>query len=160
MLFSRMVGIMFHYKRSIGRHGVRVLCAVAFLGLTGWAPLQSGNDSAVSLLEAPVTRIHLAPSVDGAVSPSSSVADSCLPLLKSIQSPSSAPERIQRSAGNMAAVGLILGVRYALRPPESSNAAALAVSELTPSSYTDDNRSALAVHAYRLCRKEQALKTP
>ena len=89
------------------------------------------------------------------------VVDSCLPLLKSIHtSPQSAMDRNQRSAGKAAALGLVLGVRFALSPPEK------------PGSYADkprlniwkvkgvskDSRSALAVSAYRQCQKEQALK--
>lgn len=89
------------------------------------------------------------------------VVDSCLPLLKSIHriSPSSAMDRNQRSAGKVAALGLVLGVRFALTPPQKTRSAVkprLDVWQLN--GVQAGNRSALAVSAYRQCQKEQALQ--
>ena len=100
--------------------------------------------------------------------PSSAVTDSCLPLLKTIRkTPSkSVTDRNQRSAGKVAALGLIFGVRYALTPPSSPTAQQVKVSENQGSfdvwhqnggSLTDNDRSAQAVSAYRACQKKQAL---
>jgi len=97
--------------------------------------------------------------------PSSAVTDSCIPLLKSIHKiPSkSVTTRNQRSAGNVAApvlaVGLIFGVRYALSPPGSPPAPKANSNEnykgvLSMQAY---DRPALAVSAYRACQKKQAL---
>lgn len=102
--------------------------------------------------------------------PSSAMADSCSPLLKSIQKTSSKSviDRNQRSAGKVAALGLIFGVRYALTPPGSPTAHKAKSSENNSnsnfdvwhrdgSSVSQDGRSALAVSAYRACQKKQAL---
>ncbi len=92
---------------------------------------------------------------------SPSVADACLPLLDNIRqsSQSTAMDRNQRSAGKAAALGLVLGVRFALSPP---NKAGLAPQQprLDVWQHNDmgNQRSALAVTAYRQCQKEQALK--
>ena len=89
------------------------------------------------------------------------VVDSCLPLLKSIHtSPQSAMDRNQRSAGKAAAVGLVLGVRFALSPPQKvrSHADKPRLDLWQVNGGSADNRSALAVSAYRQCQKEQALK--
>lgn len=92
---------------------------------------------------------------------SPTVADACLPLLDtSSQSPlPSAMDRNQRSAGTAAALGLVLGVRFALSPPNKAGLAPqkprLDVWHPTEAS---NDRSALAVTAYRQCQKEQALK--
>ncbi len=94
-------------------------------------------------------------------SPSPVLADPCLPLLKSVHydSSPSAMDRNQRSAGKAAALGLVLGVRFALSPPEKAkpaNKPRLKVWQTSGASAGD--RSALAVTAYRHCQKEQALK--
>jgi hypothetical protein len=94
------------------------------------------------------------------ISSSPTVTDTCLPLLKAIrQSPNTVTDWNQRPAGKAAAFGLVFGVRFALGPVESAK-------DRSPKpeirfiggndSYTGD-RSALAVTAYRHCRKEQAL---
>ena len=95
--------------------------------------------------------------------PSSTNADHCLPLLKSIQpiSSESALDRNQRSAGQIAVLGLLFGVRLAPGPLEK---AGKETSEtLLDVGYSPDavngNRSALAVALYRDCRKEVALKS-
>lgn len=97
--------------------------------------------------------------------PAPSVADSCLPLLKSIHLPprKSVTDRNQRSAGKAAALGLVFGVRFALSPLKTPKT----VSPSKVNSRFDvwkagsykslENRSALAVTAYRSCRKQQAL---
>ena len=95
-------------------------------------------------------------------SSSPSVADTCLPLLKSIrQSPQiAAVDRNHRTAGKAAALGLVLGARFALSPP---NKAGLRPQQprldIWQSPVVNSNdRSALAVMAYRQCQKEQALQ--
>lgn len=92
---------------------------------------------------------------------SPTVVDSCLPLLKSIHhtSSTSAMDRNQRSAGKAAALGLVLGVRFALSPPAKAKPSAIQprLGVWHISGATED-RSALAVSAYRQCQKEQALK--
>jgi len=94
--------------------------------------------------------------------PSPTVVDSCLPLLKSIHhiSPPSAMDRNQRSAGKVAALGLVLGVRFALAPPTKTKSVAEKprLDVWQTNGVRADNRSALAVSAYRQCQKEQALK--
>ena len=102
--------------------------------------------------------------------PSSAVTDSCFSLLKSIQkTPSkSVTVRNQRSAGKVAALGLIFGVRYALTPPgnvpvskakpsESNSNGEFDVWHYNGNSVSEDSRSALAVSAYRKCQKKEAL---
>ena len=92
---------------------------------------------------------------------SPTVADPCLPLLKSIRHtpPTSAMDRNQRSAGSAAALGLVLGVRFALSPPTKTNPNARKprVDLWQPVASAGD-RSALTVSAYRNCQKDQALK--
>ncbi|MCB1681118.1 MAG: hypothetical protein H6858_08275 [Rhodospirillales bacterium] len=95
--------------------------------------------------------------------PTSTNADECLPLLTSIHhtSPTSALDRNQRSAGQIAVLGLLFGVRLAPGPLEK---AGKETSEtLLDVGYSPDavngNRSALAVALYRDCRKEVALKS-
>lgn len=91
---------------------------------------------------------------------SPTVADPCLPLLKSIRqtSPMSAMDRNQRSAGKAAAVGLVLGVRFALSPPTKTNPNARKPRVDLWQTASANDRSALAVTAYRSCQKDQALK--
>lgn len=88
--------------------------------------------------------------------------DSCLPLLKTVRydnPASSAMDRGRSSEGQAqaAALGLVLGVRFALGPKEvvKSNRGRFEVRQ--PFSTTDDNY-ALAVADYRRCKNEQALK--
>lgn len=93
--------------------------------------------------------------------PSSTNADQCLPLLKSIQtiSPESALDRSQRTAGQIAALGLLFGVRFAPGPLERpGKATAETMVQIKVSSEPlSDGRAALAVAAYRDCRKNEAL---
>ena len=95
---------------------------------------------------------------------SSSIVDSCLPLLKSSHhAPSkSAMERSQRSAGKMVALSVALGVRYALGPLENPALSHTAYAPPTDRSSLPRemrNLRAIKVAAYRNCRKELALKT-
>ena len=95
---------------------------------------------------------------------SPTVTDSCLPLLKSSHTDSSpVMDRNRRSAGATAALGFVFGVRFALGTPENSKTRASTrdnarfdIWYLDGSSAGD--RHALAVSAYRQCRKDQALK--
>ncbi len=94
---------------------------------------------------------------------SPSMADSCLPLLKSIHQihSASAMDRNQRSAGKVAALGIFVGVRFALGPKEIAKSnrnrkARLDVWQTTGNIV--DDRHALAVSDYRSCQKEKALK--
>ncbi|MCB1591800.1 MAG: hypothetical protein KDI90_05030 [Alphaproteobacteria bacterium] len=94
--------------------------------------------------------------------PSSTNADHCLPLLKSIQpiSSESALDRNQRTAGKIAALGLLFGVRLAPGPLERPGKAQAATNlqvKFSPDASTH-NRAALSVVAYRKCRKQEALK--
>ncbi len=149
-------------QKKPGPSSLKLLCVAALLGLTAWAPAQDARNAASVLIDLPLAKTRIYAPQGANMSPSPAVADSCLPLLKSIQSPSFATDRTQRSAGKLAALSLILGVRYALRPPEALKTEAAAASDLSPgTSYAiTTDRSALAGSAYRQCRKEQALNMP
>ena len=90
--------------------------------------------------------------------------DQCLPLLKSVHlSSNSVTGPNQRPAGTAAALGLLMGMRYALSPAPQVKIlqpqATTQLAELSPQSSSDnDVRSALAVSAYRQCQKEMALQ--
>lgn len=95
-------------------------------------------------------------------SPPLSETDSCLPLLKSVRhvSPDTVTDKTQRSAGKMAALGFIFGVRFALGPvevPGHSQGSARVVADIRTPSGDRDGRNALATLAYRHCRKGEAL---
>ncbi|MCB1783515.1 MAG: hypothetical protein KDI13_05915 [Alphaproteobacteria bacterium] len=95
--------------------------------------------------------------------PSSSVADSCLPLLTSShESPSSsATDRNQRTAGKVAALSMAFGVRFALGPlenPAFKHEAESAGEVLSLNGQGQRDRHAMKVAAYRNCQKEQALQ--
>lgn len=136
------------------RRGALVVCALA---LGAWPQAQAQADS--GLLLQPVV---YAPQKN---SSSPAATDSCLPLLKSIHNPSSASAGSQRSAGKVAALGLILGVRSALSPPQNTHKARtgaisqrlVSIKRQSDQASPIENRSALSVFAYRQCRKEQAL---
>lgn len=93
-------------------------------------------------------------------SPSSSVLDPCLPLLKSIHaSPSISTERNQRSAGKSADLGLVFGVRFALSPTLKANStppkARFGFWQHHPSSA--GSSLARTVNAYESCLTDQAI---
>ncbi len=96
------------------------------------------------------------------VSPSA-VNNSCKSLLKTNQTfPTQAlTVRNQRSAGKVAALGMILGARFALEPKDTTIVKA-SLDEPAPINHqktvTRKDRSALAIAAYRQCQKEQALE--
>jgi hypothetical protein len=85
--------------------------------------------------------------------------DACLPLLKAVHSAfpnaQSGDNAIRRDAGNVAALGLLFGVRYALGPREQTRTVRPAGPEVT----TDlSGMSALSVSAYRRCKNEQTIE--
>lgn len=92
----------------------------------------------------------------------------CLPLLNSIStSPKSVTGPTQRPAGTAAALGLIMGMRFALapapraeKPQKQANISdSEALAGLSPSAGPGDDRTALAIAAYRQCQKELALQS-
>ncbi|MBI4030782.1 MAG: hypothetical protein HY370_03835 [Proteobacteria bacterium] len=88
--------------------------------------------------------------------------DSCLSLLKTVRydnPASSAMDRGRSSDGQAqaAALGLVLGVRFALGPREVVKSNRGRVEIRQPFSTTNDSY-ALAVADYRRCKNEQALK--
>lgn len=90
---------------------------------------------------------------------SPAAADSCIPLLDKINQSSfteEAANRNQRSAGQVAVLGLALGMRFALEPSPSQprNAASLEMKSLT-----QGNVKAINIIQYRRCLKEKALLT-
>jgi len=94
--------------------------------------------------------------------PTSTNADECLPLLTSIHhTPSpSVLDRSQRPAGQIAVIGLLLGVRLAPGPLEKAGnetSETMLRVGFSPDA-VDGPRSALAVALYRDCRKETALR--
>lgn len=101
--------------------------------------------------------------------PSPAAADTCLPLLKTIRHTSQdVADRNQRSAGKAAVAGLVFGVRFALSPPKSPTRrrtdnqthyqASFDVWSPRGDTLAND-RSALAISAYRQCQKQKALKS-
>ena len=129
---------------------------------TSWAFTTYGEYQDVPPLK--VKNVALEPRLQ--YKPSSTVTDSCLPLLKSIQKTSSqsVTDRNQRSAGKAAALGLIFGVRYALAPVSAqkvdsseSSQGDFDVWHDDGSSVVDDSNAVYAVKAYRSCQKKQAL---
>ena len=94
--------------------------------------------------------------------PTSTNADECLPLLTSIPhiSSPSVLDRSQRPAGQIAVIGLLLGVRLAPGPLEKAGnekSETLLSVGFSPDA-VNGHRSALAVALYRDCRKEMALR--
>ena len=90
---------------------------------------------------------------------SSTVAPKCLSLLKPerVKPTHSATDRSQRSAGKLAAVGLVFGVRYALSPPgRALPARKTKLNDLKDMAMSED-RSALHIAAFRSCQKQQSL---
>lgn len=154
-------------KKKSGRaaHGITTCAAALILISTGtaWAfTTYDGYDDVSSLN---VTNAALQPRLE--YTPPSSLTDDCLPLLKTIHtSPNPVSDRNQRSAGKVAALGLIFGVRYALTPPgtpiqktnsNESMTGKVDVWQNKGSSLSGNYHPALAVSAYRTCQKELAL---
>lgn len=92
---------------------------------------------------------------------SSSMGDSCLLLLKSVHSSptTSSMDRNQRAAGQAAALGLVLGVRFALTPPKQPGRSAGDIARFDGVQIgLPKSRNALAIAEYRSCQKHKALK--
>ena len=93
---------------------------------------------------------------------SPSVMDTCLPLLQSIRpiAPNSVTDRNQRTAGTTAALGLVMGIHFALTSPVTQDQKPLVRQRMpVPTAQTPAaNTRALAIAAYRACRKDHALR--
>ena len=90
------------------------------------------------------------------ISPSSTVIDSCKSLLLSNQQPSSGLNAVKNhrtAASKIAALGVVLGARYALVSDNNKNV------NITKhdKKVRGNNRSAQAVAAFRKCQKEHVL---
>lgn len=98
--------------------------------------------------------------------PFSMKADQCLSLLRTIRYSSSDSalhrNKNQHFAGKAAALGLVFGVRFALSPPHNHKVETRHKARLDlwtqKGRLLTENRPALAVSAYRQCRKEKALQ--
>lgn len=94
---------------------------------------------------------------------SSTTADACTPLLNTLHhTPStSAVVRNQRSVGKVAALGMVLGARYALEPKAQDDVSVINVDAIlehhVKSSRKPALHSAQTIVAYRNCLKNQAL---
>ncbi|MFN3700787.1 MAG: hypothetical protein ACK4VI_04600 [Alphaproteobacteria bacterium] len=102
------------------------------------------------------------------ISPVSAVADACHPLMKAFRHPPAADvtdRSAQRNAGHIAALGLVMGMRYALEPPSTSSQSAVPLRVQGHPSQSNggaiaqrsQNDKAHAIIQYRRCMKEQAL---
>ncbi len=94
--------------------------------------------------------------------PSSPVVDDCIPLLKSHahNTPSDLTTgRNQRTAGKLVALGMLLGARYAHEPTKTKFDAhsVKPVSDKPSMKDAHNDRSALAIMAYRQCQKDRVL---
>lgn len=90
--------------------------------------------------------------------PNSVSAEQCLPLLNTHNTlKNSAKDRNQRAVGQVAALGIILGARFALEP-ENKNADLL-TNKAKNNIYTDSakDRTAHTIINYRQCLKQVAL---
>lgn len=85
--------------------------------------------------------------------------DTCLPLLNRHASAGSAMDRNQRTAGKAAAVGLVFGIRFALKPSHEIAASKPSLDIWSDDGGIEGNRSALAIADYRRCQKDKALKS-
>ena len=94
---------------------------------------------------------------------SSAVADMCTPLLNTLHhTPSTSPTaRSQRSVGKIAALGMMLGARYALEPKPQDDASVINVDAILEHHVKVTRKPALhsaqTIAAYRTCLKNQAL---
>ena len=96
---------------------------------------------------------------DFSTSSPSAPNDACLPLLKSIRhsSAGSAMDRNQRSAGKAAALGLVFGIRFALKPSTKIKPSKPSLDIWSDAGGIEGNRTALAIADYRRCQKNKAL---
>lgn len=94
---------------------------------------------------------------------SSAAADVCTPLLNTLHhTPStSSADRTQRSVGKIAALGMMLGARFALEPKPHDDASVLNVDAILEHHVKVTRKPALhsaqTIAAYRTCLKNQAL---
>lgn len=88
----------------------------------------------------------------------SSQEESCAHLLKAIRYASSYSDtdRVRRSAGAAAAVGLVFGIRFALGPKTVTSSKRPALGVWQPDSTSSSK--ALAVADYRRCKNNEALE--
>lgn len=85
--------------------------------------------------------------------------DTCLPLLNRHASAGSAMDRTQRTAGKAAAVGLVFGIRFALKPSKEISPSKPSLDIWTDNGGIEGDRNALAIADYRRCQKNKALKS-
>lgn len=85
--------------------------------------------------------------------------DTCLPLLNRHASAGSAMDRNQRTAGKAAAVGLVFGIRFALKPSRGINPSKPSLDIWAADGSIQGDRNALAIADYRRCQKDKALKS-
>lgn len=97
--------------------------------------------------------------IDNLKSPSSAVVAQCVPLLNKTTntSPPSTTARTQRTAGKVAALGLLLGVRFALEPKQDNLSVQQPLNKTANVSDSKNNRTAHAIASYRNCLKTQML---
>tara|TARA_R110001592_G_scaffold3525_12_gene19900 strand:- start:2361 stop:2864 length:504 start_codon:yes stop_codon:yes gene_type:complete len=94
---------------------------------------------------------------------SSAVVDMCTPLLNTLHhTPSTLPTvRTQRSVGKIAALGMMLGARYALEPKSQDDVSVINVDAILAQHVKTSRKPALhsaqTIVAYRTCLKNQAL---
>jgi len=143
--------------KAIGRHLVALIFVLAFSTGPAW------SFDTYDGVTGEIVSFDRAGQESGKLQASPTAADSCLPLLKSIRhiSPNTAVDRNQRSAGKVAAIGLLFGVRFALAPPGKAKTKRRAKPSFeiwNTDGTLSGNRNALAVSAYRQCQKENALK--
>ena len=91
--------------------------------------------------------------------PSSTAADMCKSLLQNNKhTPTATPNgRIQRNAGKVTALGILLGARFALEPKNNADITPHKTNLVRHNKVKDSNRSAQSIAAYRKCQKEYIL---
>lgn len=85
--------------------------------------------------------------------------DTCLPLLNRHAPAGSAMDRNQRTAGKAAAVGLVFGIRFALKPTREIQPSKPSLDIWTDDGGIEGDRDALAIADYRRCQKNKALNS-
>lgn len=86
-------------------------------------------------------------------------SDTCLALLNRHASAGSAMDRNQRTAGKAAAVGLVFGIRFALKPSREFKPSKPSLDIWSQDGGIEGDRNALAIADYRRCQKDKALKS-